>query len=196
MAEFRVPTPKELQELRKKVGLTQLELAERVGISQSLIARIERGKVNTSVTTLQRILKVIEKERELRLTMRDLLNWKKGTSKLPHLISVTPEDKVRRAVLLMRRNGISQLPVIKGKIPIGSIYESTIIKHMVTLGSKAVFQKSVQEIMEQPFPTVELGDDVDIAFKKIAEGIDAILVLDHDQPVGVVTKIDIIMFMK
>ncbi|TRO55262.1 helix-turn-helix domain-containing protein, partial [Candidatus Bathyarchaeota archaeon] len=60
MTEFRVPSPKELQELRKQVGLTQSELAERVGISQSLVARIEKGQVNPSVSTLKRILNVIE----------------------------------------------------------------------------------------------------------------------------------------
>ena len=62
LTEFRVPSPKELQQLRKKVGLTQAELANSVGISQSLVARIEKGQVNPSISTLKRILKVIEKQ--------------------------------------------------------------------------------------------------------------------------------------
>ncbi|MFX1490957.1 MAG: helix-turn-helix domain-containing protein, partial [Promethearchaeota archaeon] len=86
MAEYRVPSPKELQELRKKVGLTQSELAERVGISQSLVARIEKGQVNPSVSTLKRILVEIESQQKSHSSIRDLLRWKGQTSKLHPLV--------------------------------------------------------------------------------------------------------------
>ncbi|MHA1431033.1 MAG: helix-turn-helix domain-containing protein, partial [Candidatus Freyarchaeota archaeon] len=53
---FRLPTPEDIKRLRKKVGLTQTELAEKAGVSQSLIARIESGSVDPRLSTLQRIL--------------------------------------------------------------------------------------------------------------------------------------------
>jgi ribosome-binding protein aMBF1 (putative translation factor) len=40
---------------RQSLGLTQQELAERVGTSHSVISRIESGQHPTSVTTLQRL---------------------------------------------------------------------------------------------------------------------------------------------
>src|SRR6516164_599896 len=40
---------------RQKLGLTQHELAERVGTSHSVISRIESGQHPTSVTTLRRL---------------------------------------------------------------------------------------------------------------------------------------------
>src|SRR5690349_14955464 len=40
---------------RQKLGLTQLELAERVGTNHSVISRIESGQHPTSVTTLRRL---------------------------------------------------------------------------------------------------------------------------------------------
>jgi ribosome-binding protein aMBF1 (putative translation factor) len=40
---------------RQALGLTQQELAERVGTSHSVISRIERGQQPTSVTTLRRL---------------------------------------------------------------------------------------------------------------------------------------------
>ena len=196
MAEFKVPTPEELQELRRKVGLTQTELGNRVGISQSLIARIERGKVNPSVTTLRRILKVIEEEQKIHFRLSDLLRWKRRNSKLPQLIWVAPEDKVRRAVLLMKRHDISQLPVLKGNSPVGSVYDRTIIREMMLLGTSAVYTKSVREIMEPIFPVFEMNESIEKAFSKIASGADAILVLDQGRPIGVITKIDVISFMK
>lgn len=196
MSEFRVPSPEELQALRQKVGLTQAELGKRVGISQSLIARIERGKVNPSVATLRRILVVIEKERKVHSCVRDMLMWKRRTSKLPPLLSVNPNDKVRRAVFLMKRHAVSQLPVLMGKNQVGSISERTIIQQLVSSGPNVVFTKSVQEIMDLPFPTIDLSESVEIVFNQIAAGVEVLLVMDRDQPVGVITKIDVITFMK
>jgi ribosome-binding protein aMBF1 (putative translation factor) len=40
---------------RQALGLTQQELAERVGTSHSVISRIESGQYPTSVTTLRRL---------------------------------------------------------------------------------------------------------------------------------------------
>ena len=44
-----------LQELRVKAGLTQKELAIRVGCAQSEISRIERGERSISVDRLQQL---------------------------------------------------------------------------------------------------------------------------------------------
>ncbi|MFX1566718.1 MAG: CBS domain-containing protein [Promethearchaeota archaeon] len=195
MTEFRVPSPKELQDLRKQVGLTQAELAKHVGISQSLVARIEKGQVNPSIRTLKRILTVIEEHKKTHSSIRDLLKWK-GHSKLNPLIWVNPEDTVRRAVILMRRHGISQLPVLKRNKSIGSISEGTIMKQLMVMESQKVFGLSVVEIMEPPFPTIDIRDNVDSVFSRIASGIEAVLVLDEDRPVGIITKIDVIAFTK
>ena len=45
-----------LQLARQRAGLSQRELAEQAGVSQSEIARIESGKREPSIPTLQRIL--------------------------------------------------------------------------------------------------------------------------------------------
>lgn len=46
---------KALIEARNKAGLTQKELAERTGISQSDISKFERGNGNPSIKTVQRL---------------------------------------------------------------------------------------------------------------------------------------------
>jgi transcriptional regulator with XRE-family HTH domain/Tfp pilus assembly protein PilF len=48
---------KEIQEARKKLGLTQKEFAKKLGVSQQIISRIERGKQNLSYKTLEPICK-------------------------------------------------------------------------------------------------------------------------------------------
>lgn len=42
---------------RKKTGITQKELSERTGISQSDISKFEKGNGNPSLKTLQRLAK-------------------------------------------------------------------------------------------------------------------------------------------
>ncbi|MFX1474121.1 MAG: CBS domain-containing protein [Promethearchaeota archaeon] len=194
MSEYKIPSNEELQKLRRKAGLTQAELALRVGISQSLIARIERGQVNPSLTTLRKILEIIEKEREIHYRIRDLIQWKRRTSKIPLLVWVSPEDKVRRAVHLMKRHGVSQLPVIKENVSVGSVSESTVIRQLMSSDPNTVFAQSVQEIMEPPFPTIRIDESIESAFKLIAKGGEALLVIAKGRPVGIITKIDVISF--
>jgi transcriptional regulator with XRE-family HTH domain len=60
-----------LQLARLEAGLSQRELAERAGVSQSEIARIESGKREPSIPTLQRILAGAGMELRFRLAVLD-----------------------------------------------------------------------------------------------------------------------------
>jgi len=46
--------------VRRRAGLTQRQLAAEAGIPQETIARIERGRVDPRVTTLDRLLEACE----------------------------------------------------------------------------------------------------------------------------------------
>ena len=48
-----------LKQLRKEKGLTQEELAKKVGVGQSYINKLEKGFKNPALDTLQRIGKVL-----------------------------------------------------------------------------------------------------------------------------------------
>lgn len=56
---------------RQQAGLSQRELAERAGVTQSEIARIESGKREPSIPTIQRILAGAGLELRFRLMPRD-----------------------------------------------------------------------------------------------------------------------------
>ncbi len=49
-----------LRRLRKTKGISQSELAERVGVSRSAICQIEKGKTNPSMATLMKIMQVLD----------------------------------------------------------------------------------------------------------------------------------------
>ena len=56
---MQIPTPEEIREARKNKNLTQSELAERAGVSQPLIARIEGENVDPTIDTLYTIVSVL-----------------------------------------------------------------------------------------------------------------------------------------
>ena len=54
-----------LSESRKKRGLTQAQLAKKAGMPQSQIARVESGNSNVTLSTVQKILSVLDKKLEI-----------------------------------------------------------------------------------------------------------------------------------
>ena len=89
MAKLQKLLGTRVYELRKRVNLTQAQFAEKVGVSNDTISRIERGIRSTSFDVLERIAKGLDVEvRELfnfsnrkfleakcRLELIDLLNY-------------------------------------------------------------------------------------------------------------------------
>jgi len=56
---------KEIRKIRKNQHLSQRELAQKTGISQQLISRIEKGRENISLITLKRISNALGKKVEI-----------------------------------------------------------------------------------------------------------------------------------
>lgn len=50
----------QVMDLRNKHGLTRAQLAERCGMSQAAMSRIERGSTSPTVRTLQRITDALD----------------------------------------------------------------------------------------------------------------------------------------
>ncbi len=55
-----------LRELREQAGFTQAELADRIGVGQRQVSKIERGEIdNAKVGTIRRYLEAVGGELEL-----------------------------------------------------------------------------------------------------------------------------------
>lgn len=64
----RLKVISQIVELREKLGLTQTELAKRIGVSQPFIARIENDEAsNLSLETLIKIVDALHGEIEIRI---------------------------------------------------------------------------------------------------------------------------------
>lgn len=182
-----IPNGSLIRRLRKAVGLTQKELAKRAGLSQSLISRIERGNIDPRLSTVRKIMKVIEGLS---------INGKITARQIMHkpVITVKANQPVRVAVELMEKYDISQLPVVdeEGK-PIGALQESTLINYLIRERNFRRFsEKRILNIMEEPFPQVAPGTSIRELLYIFSQGAPAVLVVEDRGISGIITKIDLI----
>jgi HTH-type transcriptional regulator/antitoxin HipB len=70
MSDFTLRTAEQLPNLlkgfRKNAGLTQLEVAERLGVTQQTLSALERNASNVSAARLLKLLNILEVELVLR----------------------------------------------------------------------------------------------------------------------------------
>jgi predicted transcriptional regulator len=177
-----LPTPDDLRDERLRVGLTQAELADRAGVSQSLVARVELGEVDPSYSTLQSIVDALNEAEDREPTLGDVKN--------EPVAHVAPSAPIREAVDLMREREFSQLPVLDGDAPVGSLSEAQIV-HALSEGDEGIAQRSVREIMGAPFPALAPDEPLD-AVMRMLENRPAVLAMQQGRVVGVVTKADLI----
>ncbi len=182
---YLLPGPKELRDLRLKLGLSQSELARIAGVSQSLIARIESGSVNPRFTTIKKIIDALQGEHGAStLSARDIM-------KSP-VIHVKPGDNVRYASRLMEKYSISQLPVIEGEVQVGSISETRIVDALAaTRDHSRVSGKAVSELMSDAFPTIGPKTDID-TLSRLVGTHNAVLIVEKGKVMGIVTKADLL----
>jgi len=183
---MHLPSPKDIRRMRKRLGLTQTDLAQRANVSQSLIARIESGSVDPRLSTLKRILEALEEStKEQRYTTAEDVMCQT-------IVSIGPEDLLAHAAELMRENGVSQLPVIEMGNQIGAILETSIVSEIIE--SPKALNKKVKEVMLDKLPSVGPKANVEEVYDLIKKGKPAVLVEQEGNILGIITKIDLISF--
>lgn len=186
---YTIPTPEELRQYRHRLGKTQAELASQAGVSQSLIARIEKGTIDPRVSTLKKIINALQSdEYGHRPKAKDIMR--------SPIIALNPEDPIKKASKIMEDHNISQLPVLKKGIQVGSISESRVI-HELTSGKnlEAVSKMKVKDLMGSGFPIVTSQTDME-TLSRLVEYNPCVLVIDRDTITGIVTKSDVLKLVK
>ena len=120
----------------------------------------------------------------------DVLRSKVG---LTQLITVGPHAVVREALDLLRKYEISQLPVMDGDTVVGSVNDVAVMQ--AVFDHSDLLHKPVSEVMGRPFPSLNINDDVDKAYRLLTLANPAIIVTENDKPVGVLARQDIISFL-
>ena len=169
----------EIKKIRKKLGMTQTELANRSGVSQSLIAKIESGRIDPTYTKTQKIfaaLSDLEKKEEI----------KAGQIMAGKIISVAPSDSIKEAISKMKKSQISQLPVIDSHKLVGLVSETTILDAM--LNSKG---DNVGDVMQEAPPIVSKTTSIQV-ISGLLNHFPMVVVSEEGKLVGLITKSDLL----
>ena len=172
-----IPDLSHLKAQRQSLGLSQQELARKAGVSQSLVAKVESGKLDPSLSNAQRIARALEEESPKELAVKKVMT--------KHVLSFPSSTPVMEAVKAMRKRSISQMPVIDGSLVVGRVTESSILEHVERLGNM-----TLSEVMLPPPPMVDASTPVS-AVVPLLRPFSAVLVVEKGVVVGIVTKADV-----
>jgi predicted transcriptional regulator len=183
-----LPQLEEIAQKRRLLGLKQAELAKLAGVSQSLIAKLESGKIDSSYTKVKTIFEALE-----RLEVQTKIQ----AGKVLHneVVGVQKNEPVSKVVQLMKSCGYSQLPVFDGKQAVGSISEKTILNQILAGKDLAQIAKlPTEEVMEEAFPQVD--EDAPLSLiSNLLQVYSAVLVSNKGRAVGIITKADLLRIM-
>ena len=182
---YHIPTPEELKQLRKDANLTQKKLAELAGVSQSLIARIEKKNIDPRISTLKKILDALILVKENKQKIADFAT--------KNVIRITPQDKLSVAAAIMNNKGISQLIVVDqyNRI-VGSVREKSLTQNLLESGN-SILEEKIEKYLDEPFPEISIRTPLD-KIKSLLLDNDALVLIDKGILAGIVTKADIIKY--
>lgn len=83
-----------VREARRRAGLTQRELGERAGTTQSAIARIETGRSTPTFDTVLRLLRLCGLDLDIMLVERDDSDW----AQVQELLRLPAAERVSHGV--------------------------------------------------------------------------------------------------
>lgn len=169
----------EIKQIRKSLGITQSELAKKASVSQSLIAKIESGKIDPTFTKTKKIfetLNYMEKKEEIKAG--EVMNAK--------IISLSQKDDIKDSISKMKKFGISQMPVIEEHKAIGLISESTLLDALMSNKGK-----KVEDIMEEAPPIVSKTASIKV-ISSLLHHYPMVLVSDSGKLIGLITKADLL----
>jgi predicted transcriptional regulator len=187
LSKTHFPEISQLKKIRNQLGMTQTSLSKRSGIAQSTITKIERGSIKGSYPDVVKLFETLDEEMDKK---RQHVPLKDISTK--SVISVFSTDPVRKASELMHEKNISQIPVFRGDVLVGSVSESDILQLIMSgVPSEEAARRPIESIMESPFPMVDESVERESVERLILKE-HAILTTKNGKITGIVTSADLI----
>ncbi|SRR5579875_201567 len=182
-----LPPINEIKKRRVALGISQKRLANSVGASQSLIAKIESNRVHPSYEIVKRIFEYLDRIEQPRTGLA------KDVEKRD-LVWIRKFERVREAAEKMRQFGFSQLPVRddKEEICVGSLSERQIVQSLLKEPDpKSYYERTVGEVMQEQFPVVDESIPI-TAVALLLQHSQAVLTARKGKIVGIITASDLL----
>ena len=187
MLEDRKQLAERIKGMRSSLEWSQKDLAKKASVSQSTIAKVEQGSLETSYSVMARIYNALENEtakRNMKKTVKDIC--------AKDVRYVEKWEALKKAQSIMKNNGFSQLPVLENGLSIGTISERILMERLLNgEPPERLRERKVQEVMGNPLPQVSKETPVD-AVRALLISRDAVLVVEKEGKVcGILTKSDL-----
>lgn len=100
---------------------------------------------------------------------------------------------IRKAISLMKEYDISQLPVVENDGIIGMVYEIDLLRALAARSGGP--DDPVRDITERKISQIAPDEQISRLAKKFSEGGEAVLVMEGDKLLAVLTRIDLISYL-
>ena len=107
-----------------------------------------------------------------------------------HLVTVTEENPVSQALLLMNQYGISQIPVVEGNKCVGSLSDNHLFAKL--LDNSELKELPIKHVMEAPLPEVDGKASIEEVSKLFSNGATAVVVNYDGDKKHIITYQDVI----
>lgn len=173
----------EIKTIRKKLGLTQFQLAKKAGLSQSLIAKVEAGTLDPTYTKAQQLFNALqEMTNKEEKSAKDIMFTK--------IITVDQNQTISSVIKSMKKYGISQLPVTEKDNPVGLISESTIIEAMAD-NPESFASLKVSDVMKECPPIINSTAKRSLILDMLKH-YSIVLVTEKGKIKGLISKADLL----
>jgi predicted transcriptional regulator len=180
-----LPDVADLGRRRRTLGVSQAALARAVGVSQSSVAKIERGRVEPSYRSVRALLAALD------ALAADRPSETVGRLATRAVVRIGPADRVTEAAHLLRRHALSQLPVTEGELVVGSLTDRMVVDCLTDPARVGRLARlTVGEVMGEPFPQLDRSAPVAVA-ATLLRHVPAVLVTDRGRPAGILTHSDL-----
>lgn len=181
---MELPSLTEVVRKRKKLGLTQAELAKKAGVSQSIIARIEAGSVDPRYSKIIGVFRALEELKGKEVEANHIMT--------KNVVGVQTVMKMGDATKKMNKYGVSQMPVYEGDVIVGSLSEGVILDQIGKgVDGRLLSNSTVEEHMEDAFPQVNPETPLSVV-SALLEYNTAVIVSEKGSVKGVITKADVL----
>ena len=184
---MKFPPISDIRKMRKTLDITQSQLSVESGISQSTKAKIERESISASYATVVKLFETLERmgnDDKKELLAKDISSKDVAT--------VQSDMAVHEASERLKSTGYSQLPVLKGETPVGSISERTISKLLMKGATMDdLVNMPVYKVMNDSYPVIPENISMSTVTKMMND-CDAVLVHKNGKIVGIITTSDLL----
>jgi len=183
-----LPNTSEIREIRKSLGLTQLELARLAEISRPSLVKLENGQIDLAYSKVKRIfdeLETLQNKRKSSLIDSYILA---DIHTVPY-VALDVNTTMNDVFVKIHETGFSQFVVTDHGEIVGSITDKKAFNALGEVGNEVKGHK-VCEYLSDPFPILSTNTPVSVALPLILT-YQAVLTIEHGKDIGIVTNNDV-----